>query len=189
VHSVLALVDWDHRLPSRNFMLRVHLCDSAISLKRLENELEELEAYIQRRDLYPEFDVPDYDGPEGDESYAVDLTAELTIDGVRLISRWRREITDANRAEALAVVRGSTDFKERMQVLSNRDDVLGELEAVGWAAPCETGHPRWTVDVWLLTAFDGMIGRGLSFLVDVSPIIDPNARPVIAVREFAVRAG
>ena len=44
-------------------------------------------------------------------------------------------------------------------------------------------NARWTIDVWWLTAFDGRIGKGWSFLVDAEA---PD--PVVAHREFTVRA-
>ena len=60
---------------------------------------------------------------------------------------------------------------------------LGDLEAVSWTPPCETGHPRWTLDVWYLLAFDGRVGSGRSLLVDLED------RKVVTVRDFSVRAG
>ena len=54
---------------------------------------------------------------------------------------------------------------------------------MSWTPPCETGHERWTLDVWFLLAFDGRVGSGRSLLVDLA------ARKVITVRDFTVRAG
>jgi hypothetical protein len=40
--------------------------------------------------------------------------------------------------------------------------------------------------VWWLTSFDGRVGKGWSFLVDLGP---KAVDPVVASREFTVRAG
>ena len=60
---------------------------------------------------------------------------------------------------------------------------LGDLEAVSWTPPCESEHQEWTLDVWYLQAFDGRVGTGRSFLVDV------KQSTVVAVRDFSVRTG
>ena len=46
--------------------------------------------------------------------------------------------------------------------------------------------PGWTLDVWWLTSFDGRVGKGWSFLVDVSAA---EADRVLSSREFTIRAG
>ena len=84
-------------------------------------------------------------------------------------------------AMAVKLARGSEDFKKL--AATERGRHLGDLEAVSWTPPCESGHARWTLDVWYLMAFDGRIGTGRSFLVDL------DDRRVVAVRDFSVRAG
>jgi hypothetical protein len=54
---------------------------------------------------------------------------------------------------------------------------------VSWTPPCETDHPRWTLDVWYLLAFDGRIGSGRSFLADL------ETKQIVSVRDFSVRTG
>ena len=65
----------------------------------------------------------------------------------------------------------------------NRPSYLGELEAVSWTPPCETQHGRWTLDVWYLLAFDGRVGTGRSFLIDLVDNL------VVTSRDFSVRTG
>jgi hypothetical protein len=54
---------------------------------------------------------------------------------------------------------------------------------VSWTPPCETQHERWTLDVWYLLAFDGRVGTGRSFLIDL------GTSAVVSSRDFSVRTG
>lgn len=184
-HQIVALLDWDHRLPSRRFVLRVHVYYSAASLVRFEAALAMRMTELRRRDLYPEFDVPDFSELPGDESYDVELAEDLAVEGMKLVSAWRRDLSPELGASAVSIVRASQEFREALASVPGRPQHLGDLEAVSWTPPCESGHTAWTVDVWWLTAFDGRLGRGWSFLVD------PDAVPgrVVVSREFTVRAG
>jgi hypothetical protein len=182
VHSLVAVFDWDHRLPSKTFMLRLHLSYDAASRERFAQSLAQRRNEIAERDRYPEFDVPDFSGLPADEAYDVELSGELAIESMRLVSPWRREVAEIDGALAVATVRGSSQFADVKRGVPDRSPALGELEAVAWTPPCESGQNRWTLDVWWLTAFDGRMGRGWSFLVDV------GARSVVASREFSVRA-
>jgi hypothetical protein len=82
------------------------------------------------------------------------------------------------------VVRLSKQFAEVKRASPGRSAALGEIEAVAWTPPCESSLKGWALDVWWLTSFDGRVGRGWSFLVDMS------AEPpqVMATREFSIRA-
>ena len=182
---LVALLDWDHRLPSRRFTLRLHACYEDASRRRFDQAFADREAEIRAKDLFPEFDVPDFAELPADETYEAEVSLELKVEALRLTSAWRREIAEDVGAEASRVVRESSEFERVRAAESTRPAFLGELEAVGWSPPCETGHARWAVDVWWLTAFDGRNGKGWSFFVDVS-----GSRPrVVGHREFSVRTG
>jgi hypothetical protein len=60
---------------------------------------------------------------------------------------------------------------------------LGDLEPAEWSPPCESGHVRWALDVWYLLTFNGMVGEGRAFLVDLVE------RQVVRERDFQFRAG
>jgi hypothetical protein len=184
--GVVAILDWDHRLPSRSLVLRLHLCYSAASEAHIRQLMAVRTEQLQARDLFPEFDVPDYAGLPGDEIYECELRPDLGLIECRLVSPWRREIAPEDAAPAVAAVRRSAVFAKARQEHKGRAANLGDLEAVAWTPPCESGYERWTLDVWWLTAFDGRIGKGWSFLVDLTK--KPGER-VVAHREFAVRAG
>jgi hypothetical protein len=187
-HAVVALLDWDHHLPSRALTMHLHVCYDSASTERLQQALARRREEIAARDFFPEFDVPDYGGLPADESYDVELSADFRVDGIRLVSPWRREIAEEDAQSAIAQVRASKRFSEVKRLEGNQAGVIGmaELEAVAWTPPCESGQPMWTLDVWWLTSFDGRVGKGWSFLVDFSPSC---AEPVVASREFTVRAG
>jgi hypothetical protein len=186
LHGLAGVLDWDHRLPSKSLVLRVHAFYDAGAQTRFDQALTRRKEEIAARDLYPEFDVPDFAGLPADESYDVELTSELQIEAMRLVSPWRRDVAEEDATSAIEAVRGSDVFAEVKKQEPSRSASLGDLEAVAWTPPCESGQKRWTLDVWWLTAFDGRIGRGWSFLVD--PVEDGGKR-VLASREFTVRAG
>ncbi|HEY7954215.1 MAG TPA: hypothetical protein VII38_02945 [Polyangia bacterium] len=184
VHSLVAALDWDHRLPSKTLTLRLHLCYEEATRQRLELALARRNAEIAERDLFPEFDVPDYGGLPADEAYDIDLSNELSIEAMRLTSPWRREVAEEDGGRAVELVRASRQFADAKNNEPERPANLGDLEAVAWTPPCESNQPRWTLDVWWLTSFDGRIGKGWSFLVDTAA-----SEPVVAAREFTIRAG
>ena len=185
LHDLVALLDWDHRLPSKALTLRLHGFYLPDGAARFDRALAERDAEIKKRDLFPEFDVPDYTDLPGDESYDADLTMELSVEAMRLVSPWRREVDPGAGDAAVRVVRSSPEFARSRAAHPARPSNLGDLEAVAWMPPCESGHARWTLDVWWLTAFDGRIGKGWSFLVD--PDAASLGEPVVAHREFTVK--
>ncbi len=186
MHSVIGVLDWDHRLPSKTLTLRLHVLYDDEARGRFDQALARRREEITARDLYPEFDVPDYAGLPADESYDVELTVGLEVEAMRLTSPWRREVDEDDASAAIEAVRGSSLFADVKKQEVGRSAALGDLEAVAWTPPCESGQPRWTLDVWWLTAFDGRIGRGWSFLVDPA---EGAGKRVLASREFTVRAG
>jgi hypothetical protein len=184
VDSVVALLDWDHRLPSKALTLRLHVLYEATARERFTQALEHRRGEIAAKDKYPEFDVPDFAGLPSDEAYDVELGQELSIESMRLVSPWRREVALDEGRVAVEAVRNSTQFAEVRRNMSARLPSLGDLEAVAWTPPCESTLSRWTLDVWWLTSFDGRMGRGWSFLVDLG-----SPPSVLAAREFNIRAG
>jgi hypothetical protein len=186
VHSMVGVLDWDHRLPSKQLTLRVHVLYDDAARGRFDQAVQRRQEEISSRDLYPEFDVPDFAGLPADEAYDVELSGTLDIEAMRLTSPWRRDVAEEDAAAAIDAVRTSTVFADVKKQEVGRSAALGDLEAVAWTPPCESGQKRWTLDVWWLTAFDGRIGRGWSFLVDPAAAGDDR---VVASREFTVRAG
>jgi hypothetical protein len=102
---------------------------------------------------------------------------------LRLTSSWRRDVAESDAHAAVEIARRSAEFKKIRLETAGRPPHLGDLEAVGWCPPCESDQAAWTLDVWYLTAFDGMVGKGRSLLVEL------DSRKVIATREFTVRTG
>src|SRR5689334_21896417 len=76
---VVALLDWDHRLPSKQLTLRLHALYDEKGAARLEEAWAARTVEIKKKDLFPEFDVPDLADLPGDVSYDAELTAEMTI--------------------------------------------------------------------------------------------------------------
>lgn len=184
IHSAVALLDWDHRLPSKALTLRLHVVYDRAGRERLDQALEMRKTEITSKDKFPEFDVPDFAGLPSDEAYDVELSGELAMENMRLVSPWRRDVAPEEGDRATVAVRASQQFAEIRKTSQGRSASLGDLEAVAWTPPCETTLANWTLDVWWLTAFDGRMGKGWSFLVDMA-----NEPKVVAAREFNIRAG
>lgn len=180
--GVIGIIDWDHRLPSQALTLRLYAYYSPASLDAGQEAFDDRVEIIGSRDRYPEFDVPDFDGLAADESYEIELGVDGELGKTRLTSAWRRDIKGSDARAAVRVASKSDEYS-RISMSGNRPPHLGELEAVSWTPPCESEHDKWTLDVWYLLAFDGRVGTGRSFLVDIED------KSVVAVRDFSVRTG
>jgi hypothetical protein len=177
------VVDWDHRLPSRQVILRLYAQYSAERRTEFETAYAARLADVARDDLFPEFDVSDFVGLPADEAYETEMDLGGSPARLRLVSEWRREIQAGPAARAIEIVRESEPFEELRAQSKVRPPGLGDLEPAEWSPPCESGHVRWGVDVWYLLTFNGMVGEGRAFLVDL------EERLVVRERDFQFRAG
>jgi hypothetical protein len=182
-HAAIGIVDWDHRLPSRQLTFRLYLYYDEWTFAEGESAFDQRLEDIGARDRFPEFDVPDFSELPADEIYEAEIQVDGAVGPWRLTSPWRREVPLGEGQVAVTVARTSSEFARIAAAAMDRPRHLGDLEAVSWPPPCESGHPRWTLDVWYLLAFDGRVGSGRSLLVDITD------RQVIRVRDFSVRAG
>jgi hypothetical protein len=181
--AAIAIVDWDHRLPTQQLVLRIYGYYSVETGEGGQEAFDDRLDVIADRDKYPEFDVPDFDGLPADEAYEIELSPEGKIGRCRLTSAWRRTVAGKDASTAVALVQDSAEYKRLVASSPQRPTYLGDLEAVSWTPPCESDHHGWTLDVWYLLAFDGRVGSGRSFLIDIT------TSSVVAVRDFSVRTG
>ncbi len=179
--GAICIVDWDHRLPSQLLPLRIYAYYTGGALAAGEEAYDDRVEEIGRRDRFPEFDVPDFDQLPADEAYEVELDPSGQVGRCRLTSAWRRNILHVNAEKAVGIASASEEYKLLREQTPDRPERLGSLEAVSWTPPCESQHERWTLDVWYLLAFDGRIGTGRSFLVDLEDSV------VVTARDFSVR--
>jgi hypothetical protein len=184
IAGAVAVLDWDHKLPSQEVILRLHLCYEPLAVAAMEHSLRERASRITAMDRFPEFDIPDFLGLPGDEIYEGTLKPNLEIQSWRFASAWRRTVLHADSARAIAAVLRSEQLAHARTLHSARR--VDDLEVVGWIPPCESGHGRWTLDVWWLTEVAGQIGKGHSFLVELSP---PQSERVVVQRQFTLRLG
>ena len=181
--GAITIVDWDHKLPSGSLALRIYGFYSEDTLEAGMEAYDDRLEQIAERDRYPEFDVPDFDALAADEAYEIELSPSGTIGRCRLTSAWRRTIASSDASTAVALASKSPEFQKLLASTGQRPAYLGDLEAVSWTPPCESQHARWTLDVWYLLAFDGRIGSGRSFLID---LVDNQ---LVTTRDFSVRTG
>ena len=181
--GAISIVDWDHRLPSQNLILRVYGYYSDDTLEAGYAAFAARLEMIAERDKYPEFDVPDFDGLAADEAYEIELSPAGQIGRCRLTSAWRRTVASRDAQAAVTLVQGCDEYQKLVAASPSRPTYLRDLEAVSRTPPCESDHVRWTLDVWYLLAFDGRIGSGRSFLADL------ETKQIISARDFSVRTG
>jgi hypothetical protein len=177
------IVDWDHRIPSRHAILRLYAYYTAERQRELEQAHAGRLREISTEDLFPEFDVSDFAGLPADEAYEAEMDLAGSPSRLRLVSEWRRQIQPNASARAIDIVRASAPFRELRGQGRVRPAGLGDLEPAEWSPPCESGHVRWALDVWYLLTFNGMVGEGRAFLVDLVE------KQVVRERDFQFRAG
>ncbi|HMF39375.1 MAG TPA: hypothetical protein VKQ32_01715 [Polyangia bacterium] len=177
------IVDWDHRIPSRHAVLRLYAYYTQDRQKELEQAHAARLREIDAEDLFPEFDVSDFAGLPADEAYEAETDLGGSPSRLRLVSEWRRQIQPNASSRAIDIVRASAPFRELRGQGRVRPAGLGDLEPAEWSPPCESGHVRWALDVWYLLTFNGMVGEGRAFLVDLVE------RQVVRERDFQFRAG
>jgi hypothetical protein len=181
--AAIWVLDWDHRIPSRDYVLRLYAYYSAQGKAIGEVSFADRIAQIEQDDIFPEFDVPDFAGLAADEIYEAEGPVGGELKSFRLVSEWRREIDTKSARKAEEIARSSHHFKEVASQTRARPPGLGDLEAAEWCPPSESGHNRWGVDVWYLRSFNGMVGEGTAFLVDLED------QKVVRQRDFQFRAG
>ncbi len=181
--AAIWIMDWDHRLPSKELVLRLFAYYTTQAKEAGLRALEERQAGIAAKDLFPEFDVPDFEGLPADEAYETEVPQEGEVRKFRLVSEWRREVDPKFGKVAEEVARESAGFRELLSQMHTRPPGLGDVEAAEWVSPSESGHSRWGVDVWCLRSFNGMVGEGTAFLVDLED------KRVISQRDFQFRSG
>jgi hypothetical protein len=180
---VLWVADWDHRLPSQNIIVRLYAFYSSQGRRLAEESFGERKAQIAAETIFPEFDVADFAGLPGDEVYEADGPVGGELKAFHLVSEWRREIEPTLARKAEQIVRASHHFQEIASQTRARPPGLGDLETAEWSPPSESGYTGWGLDVWYLRAFNGMVGEGTAFLVDL------DQGEVVRQRDFQFRAG
>ncbi|RMG96410.1 MAG: hypothetical protein D6705_11355 [Deltaproteobacteria bacterium] len=182
-HRIFVVFDWDHRLPSELFVIRALCAYDADEAARIERMLDAREAAIGEDDLYPEFDVPDYDGIVGAETYVgVATLPDLVVEEFRLVGRRRADI-DEDLARKLARKLERSDRFREVESSRRARRTLGGAMVAGWAPPFAAGGKGWAVEFWLLLEFDGHTGRAHVFCVD------PDSGEIVTERTTRVQVG
>lgn len=162
---VRAVLDWDHQLPSQYLILRIYCAHTEADARTLRAQFDEREREIQRDNLFPEFDLPDYGELEAAETYVAGINpTTYEIEEFRFFADWRREMRNITSRAALAAAREQEGFRDAYE--SRQNDALGGAIVVGWAPPALAHSDSWAIEVWLVTGFDGSMGRARVFMVD-----------------------
>lgn len=161
------ILDWDHRIPTQAMVLRVLASYDEEARERLHTELGKRRAKIESDNLYPEFDLPDFVGIEGSESYAAVIDpGTYAMEEFQLTSEWRKYVDSEPANNALRLVQGTVSFKRAMNARTREG--LGGPVVMGWSPPCTHPGERWIIEVWVLIEFDGHTGTARVFMVDTA---------------------
>ena len=118
--GAISIVDWDHRLPSSQLILRVYGYYSeatrAAGYEAFDARLE----MIAARDKYPEFDVPDFDGLAADEAYECELSPSGQVGRCRLTSAWRRTVASRDAHTAVQLVQNCDEYQKLVAASPSR---------------------------------------------------------------------
>ncbi|MEK6608212.1 MAG: hypothetical protein AABZ30_11160 [Myxococcota bacterium] len=179
--ALRTVLDWDHHLPSSALVARVFAYRSAEAAVAGASAIDRRLALIRTQNRFPEFDVPDFEGLPADETYQAGVSLDGKVDDPRLVSEWRRAVSERDARAALAAVRLSIELARIREEFPARQAFLGEPQVAQWVPPFEGDHSRWTVDVWYLLAVRGQEADGRSFLVDA------DEGRVVRMREIIVQ--
>lgn len=168
--GVRVVVDWDHRLPSKGLSVRTYASYTQEGLEKLDEQLVQHGEKISRENLYPEFDLPDYNSITADEVYvqSVDIdpaSGSLEAKDVRFYSDWRRRVEPAVAKRVQSALEQTESFQ---RAASNRQEgnQFSSAILVGWTPPCAARSKHWAVELWLVTHFQGRFGKARVFMVD-----------------------
>lgn len=163
--DVWAVLDWDHRLPSHQLLLRVFAIYDEARRRQLDDARRAIDEQIADDNLFPEFDLPDYGELAGDELYVASYDAkEQQLGDLVFSSPWRRQVPAAQLEATRDVLENSKAFTDAMT--TRGDNGLGNAMLVGWVPPSMAKCERWALEFWLLMRFDGSTGEANVFVVD-----------------------
>src|SRR5215471_16417133 len=126
------IVDWDHRLPSRQVVLRLYAHYTDERRQEFDAAYASRQEDLTREDLFPEFDVSDFAALPADEAYETEMDLGGSPGRLRLVSEWRREIQAGPAARAIEIVRESEPFRDLRTQAKIRPPGLGDLEPAEW---------------------------------------------------------
>lgn len=164
--SLHAVIDWDHHLPSKYISTRVFASYTEHESRRLATELRARSQSIERDNLFPEFDVPDYEDLTASERYHFILEREsLNVVDTRFESEWRKKVQNEDLNKALGVLAEHQAFQRANA--QRRSENLGGPIFMGWSPPLMAEQNTWTLEFWLVTEFDGQHGTALVCMVNL----------------------
>ena len=164
--SLVLLLDWDHQIPSKYISARVLASYTGHETRRVSTLVRARSQTIERENLFPEFDVPDYEDVAASERYHLifDATSMAVMD-TRFESDWRKEVPPEDLNTALTVLAGHQVFQRANA--QRRSENLGGPILMGWSPPMLSDGDSWTLEFWLVTQFDGQHGTALVCMVDI----------------------
>lgn len=168
--GVRIVVDWDHRLPSQTVSIRTYACYTQERLMQLDEEIAQLREKIKKDNLYPEFDLPDFNSISADEVYVQSIqiapeTGALEPEDVRFYSDWRRKV-DPEVSQRVQKALEETESFQRASSNRQEDSQFAQAILVGWTPPCAARSENWALELWLVTHFQGRFGKARVFMVD-----------------------
>ena len=163
--TVRAVLDWDHRIPSQATILRIFASYDDRDATHVERQLRERKQAIDRDNLYPEFDVPDFGDIEASETYAGLVSPGASkFEDFRLLSEWRRNVDPSLTEQVLDRI--SQRHRLARSSIRTGPPIPGTPVVIGWTPPSLADATHWAIEVWVVVEFAGASGRVRVFMVD-----------------------
>ena len=164
--SLTAVIDWDHHLPTKYVSARVLASYTEHETRLLTTQIRARSQTIERDNLFPEFDVPDFEDLPASERYHFIFNREsLEILDTRFESAWRKKVQNEDLNDALNILAEHQPFQRANA--QRRSENLGGPIVMGWSPPLMSDSEAWTLEFWLVTQFDGQHGTALVCMVNI----------------------
>jgi hypothetical protein len=176
--SLMLIMDWDHKIPSRRILGRLLAFYSTIDEQRALRDYKYRFEEIKKNSMYPEFNVSDYDDIYGNESYIYIFLPDGRFRKVHFISPWGRTFQESEKQIAMEVVKRSSTYLELKEKYGFK---CGPLKVLSWVPPCANDLKKWTIDVRYITYCEPKSVWGKTFLVD------PIGKELLSISNFNSR--
>lgn len=180
--SLTTVLDWDHHLPSKYLSARVFASYTEHESRHLHTALRIRSQAIEQDNLFPEFDVADFEDLSANESYHFIFDKQsLDVVDTRFESDWRKKVQDEELTAALNIMAEHQPFQRANA--QRRTENLGGPILMGWSPPMLSKGDAWTLEFWLVTQFDGQHGTALVCMVDVNnEVVTKNYMTEVSIR-------
>jgi hypothetical protein len=164
-NSFMLIFDWDHLLPSEKIFARLHAFYTLKSEKQAKLDFKKRWNRIKEKDLFPEFDIFDFEDIFSDEYYNLTLDISGEFESISFISPWKYSFKEKEQKKTISIIKKNVKYNNMLEFYPESE--FGPLRVISWLPPCISGLNSWTVDVRYVTHSEDSSIWGKYFLVDL----------------------